>query len=166
MPSEVLNQLLANLRETHKVYASLLEIAEQKQQHILHNDIAGLRKDLQLEERLAGEGTRLSGERRAVHRRSCIALNAPESTEALEDLCRYMPAPWRDRFEAKRTDLRRTLERLHSVNRMNVSLVNSSLDLMEGLLAALFGTERVSAYGRTGVRAPTQVPARALDAKA
>ena len=132
----------------------------------MHNDIAGLRKDLQLEERLAGEGTRLSGERRAVHRRSCIALNAPESTEALEDLCRYMPAPWRDRFEAKRTDLRRTLERLHSVNRMNVSLVNSSLDLMEGLLAALFGTERVSAYGRTGVRAPTQVPARALDAKA
>jgi len=166
MPHDVLERLLANLLETHGVYKRLLGIAEQKQEHILQNDTDCLREDLQAEAELAGRGAQLNAEREDLHRRCCNSLSSPTEVATLEDLCQYMPAEWHERFELERKGLRRTLERLHGVNRVNVSLVNSSLEFMEGLLAALFDTERISAYGHTGIRDRAEIPVRTLDASA
>ena len=77
-----------------------------------------------------------------------------------------MPPDWARRFHDERDALRRTLDRLLRVNRANVVLVNNSLKLMRGLLAALFGAEQVSAYGRRGVRSEAQLCRRSLDTRA
>jgi len=166
MHHNALDKLFENLRESRKTYASLLQVAEQKQQHILENDIEGLRADLQIEEALAAEGTRLNAERDELHTHCRMILNTGPDTRTIEDLCKYMPAEWHERFETARISLRETLERLHSVNRANVSLVNNSLHLLDGLLSAVFGTERTSAYGRRGERSQTRIPVRTLDASA
>jgi len=166
MHHNALDQLLENLQKSRKTYGSLLEVAEQKQHHILDNDIEGLRADLQSEEDLAGEGTRLNMERDELHTQSRRILNARPDARTIEDLCEYMPPEWHKRFETERVGLRQTLERLHSVNRTNVSLVNNSLHLLDGLLSAVFGTERTSAYGRRGERSQTRIPVRTLDASA
>lgn len=166
MTQDVLPRFFATLQATTRVYARLLEVAETKQQHIMANDIERLREDLRLEEQLAGEGAALDAQREALHTRCRAALNVGEGGETLHDLCAAMPAPWKERFQAERQKLRETLERLHAANRLNVTLVNNSLDLMKGLLSALFGAEPVAAYGRTGVRTGVDISGRALNARA
>ena len=156
-------RLFANLQTTHQVYQQLLELAEKKRAHIIANDIEELRADLAAEERLAAEGATLGAERESLHRQCCAALEVRAQGSKLEDLCRAMPPEWARRFQRERDGLRRTLDRLLRVNRANVVLVNNSLQLMRGLLAALFGAEQVSAYGRRGVRSETELTRRVLD---
>lgn len=166
MPHDVLEDLLGNLRKTNRVYASLLDVARQKQTHILGNHIEELREDLSTEGRLAEDGTRLNTERKAIHRECRGLLNAGVGVETLEDLCRFMPAEWHDRFAEERKGLRHTLESLQDVNRINVALVNNSLSLMEGLLTALFDTVPVTTYGPRGLRAKSELQVRSLDTRA
>ena len=166
MRHNALDRMLENLRESRETYASLLEVAEQKQQHILANDIEGLRADLKSEEQLAGEGTRLNTEREELHAECRRILHARPGARTIEDLCEYLPPEWHERFRTERAGLRETVERLRRVNRANVSLVNNSLHLLDGLLAAVFGTERTSAYGPRGERSQTRIPVRTLNASA
>ena len=77
-----------------------------------------------------------------------------------------MPRVWHERFQKERLALRRTLEKLHEVNRVNVMLVNNSLEMMEGLLSAIFNTESTAAYGRNGIRARPELVRGSLDARA
>ena len=166
MAHDDLNSLLDNLRRTRKVYSGLLDVAGRKQAHIVGNDIESLRDDLRMEEGLAREGARLNGLREDVHRQCRRALNAGQGAGTLEELCSFMPSSWRDRFESERIELRRVLHDLQHVNRVNVALVNNSLELMDGLLAALFNAEPAATYGPRGLRARNAVNARALDATA
>lgn len=165
MLNSLLERLLNNLQETHKVYTRLLEVAERKQNHILNHETENLKADLKVEEGLAGAGTGLNAEREEMHGRCRAMLNLREGGNTLEELCRFLPHQWRQRFLVERQDLRKTLERLHSVNRMNVALVNHSLELMEGLLSALFDAEPVCAYGPDGIRTRADWARRALDAR-
>ena len=158
-------RLLANLQATHEVYRQLLELAEKKRAHILTNDVEALRADLKAEERLSAEGASLGVARESLHGRCCAALNVRAPGSKLEDLCLAMPPDWARRFQRERDALRRTLDRLLRVNRANVVLVNHSLQLMRGLLAALFGAEEVSAYGPRGVRSETELSRRSLDTR-
>jgi len=166
MSTDLQQRLLANLQTTHRVYQQLLELAEKKRTHIVANDIEALRADISAEERLAAEGATLGAERESLHRQCCVALDVRKPGSKLEDLCRAMPPEWARRFQRERDTLRRTLDRLLRVNRANVVLVNNSLKLMRGLLAALFGAEQVSAYGRRGVRSEAQLCRRSLDTRA
>lgn len=166
MPPDVFQRLLQNLQATQKVYATLLEVAERKQQHILKNDIDSLREDLQSEERLAAEGSMLGLQRDALHQCCRQALNLVKGGETLTDLCRRLPLVWQDRFRKERDALARTIEGLHSANRINVALINNSLEMLEGLLTALFDAEPVSAYGPTGMRSRPELVHGSLNAHA
>ena len=166
MAHDVMEDLLGNLQETHRTYWELLNVADRKRTHILQNDIENLREDLRAEESFADEGARLSGLREGMHRQCRDLLNAGEGVETLDDLCRFMPAEWNDRFEEERAGLRKTIESLREVNRVNMTLVNNSLELMDGLLAALFDAEPISTYGPRGLRTRTRVQVRSLDARA
>lgn len=166
MAPDVLPRFFAHLQATGRVYARLLEVAEQKQKHILQNDIEQLREDLRQEEQLANEGATLDAQRDTLHARCRAQLNVTEGGATLHDLCAHMPAPWKERFQAERQALRETLERLHEANRLNVALVNNSLDLMKGLLSALFDAEPTAAYERNGLRTGMDVSGRALNASA
>jgi len=77
-----------------------------------------------------------------------------------------MPREMAQRFSSERAALCRTLEQLLRANRANAFLVNNSLDLMQGLLNALFGGEKICAYGPRGSRARTEYSVRSLDTQA
>jgi flagellar biosynthesis/type III secretory pathway chaperone len=173
MPDNPLERLLINLQTAHKVYQRLLELAERKRLHIVQNDLEALRRDIESEQRLAAAGASLSVERESLHRECCAALRvrppaqAPRGTAAkLDDLCRAMSKEMIERFSRERGALRRTLEQLLRANRANAFLVNNSLDLMQGLLNALFGGEKTCAYGPKGSRARTEYSVRSLDTQA
>jgi flagellar biosynthesis/type III secretory pathway chaperone len=173
MPENPLERLFINLQTAHKVYQHLLDLAEKKRQHIVQNDLAALRLDIEAEQRLAAAGASLNVERESLHRECCAALRvqpiirAGQSTAAkLNDLCAAMPKEMAQRFSRERTALCRTLEQLHRANRANAFLVNNSLDLMQGLLNALFGGEKICAYGPRGSRARTEYSVRSLDTQA
>jgi flagellar biosynthesis/type III secretory pathway chaperone len=173
MPENPLERLLINLQTARKVYERLLELAEKKRLHIVQNDLAALRRDIETEQRLAGAGASLNTERDALHRECCAALRvkarakAPQGAAAkLEDLCAAMPREMAQRFSVERAALCRTLEQLLRANRTNAFLVNNSLDLMQGLLNALFGGEKICAYGPRGSRARTEYSVRSLDTQA
>jgi len=173
MPDNPLERLFINLQTAHKVYAHLLELAERKRLHIVQNDLEALRRDIEAEQRLAAAGASLNAERELLHRECCAALRikgpakAPQGPAAkLEDLCAAMPREMAQRFSRERAALCRTLERLLRANRVNAFLVNNSLDLMQGLLNALFGGEKICAYGPRGVRTRTEYSVRALDTRA
>ena len=173
MPDNPLERLLINLQTAHKVYAHLLELAERKRLHIVHNDLEALRRDIEAEQRLAAAGASLNAEREVLHRECCAALRvkarakAPQDAAAkLEELCAAMPKEMAQRFSRERAALCRTLEQLLRANRANAFLVNNSLDLMQGLLNALFGGEKICAYGPRGSRARTEYSVRSLDTQA
>jgi flagellar biosynthesis/type III secretory pathway chaperone len=173
MPDNPQERLLINLQAAEKVYQRLIELAEKKRLHIVHNDLDALRQDIEAEQRLAAMGASLNTEREVLHRECCAALRvkarAPARAGALatlEDLCRAMPQEMAERFSRQRATLRRTLEQLLRANRANAFLVNNSLDLMQGLLAALFGGNKIHAYGPKGARARTEYSVRSLDTQA
>ena len=166
MPHDTLETLLDNLRKTHRVYSQLLDIAERKQTHILQNDTASLRLDLKDEETLSSEGSRLTSERDRIHEVCREELEADDTANTLESLSRYMPEAWHTPFNRERAALKDTLGRLQKVNRVNVALVNNSIELMDGLLSALFGTEPVAAYGPRGGRVKRAVRVHSLNASA
>jgi hypothetical protein len=162
MFSDAFHQLFANLQASRKLYSRLLEVAERKKRHIIGNDVDGLREDLKTEEQLAATGTELDLQRRALHARCRAAVNAPDAKTLLR-LCDALPEPWNGRFRKEREALRDTVERVHELNRVNVALVNNSLDLMNGLLTAMYGAEQTAAYGRSGVRVGAELPHRTLE---
>jgi hypothetical protein len=162
MISDVFHQLFANLQASRKLYARLLEVAERKKQHILHNDVEGLREDMKSEEQLAATGTELELQRQALHLRCSNAAQA-KNARTLRSLCDALPEPWRGRFLKEREELRGIVERVHEINQVNVALVNNSLDLMNGLLAAMYNTEQTAAYGKSGVRLGADLPHRTLE---
>jgi hypothetical protein len=173
MPGNPQERLLINLQTAHKVYQHLLELAERKRLHIVHNDLEALRRDIESEQRLAAAGASLNTEREALHRECCATLRvkaraaSPQgATPTLEDLCQALPQEIAGRFARERAALRKTLEQLFRANRANAFLVNNSLDLMQGLLAALFGGEKIYAYGPKGARARTEYSMRSLDTHA
>jgi hypothetical protein len=173
MPDNPLERLLINLQTAHKVYRRLLELAERKRLHIVQNDLEALRRDIESEQRLAAAGASLNAEREALHRECCAALRVrapakapPGAAAKLEDLCAAMPREMAQRFSSERTALCRTLEQLLRANRANAFLVNNSLDLMQGLLNALFGGEKTCVYGPKGSRARTEYSVRSLDTQA
>ena len=173
MPGNPQERLLVNLQAAHQVYQHLLELAERKRLHIVHNDLEALRRDIEAEQRLAAMGASLNSEREALHRECCAALHVKAGAKAplgaaatLEDLCRAMPQELAQRFSRQRVALRRTLEQLLRANRANAFLVNNSLDLMQGLLTALFGGEKIYAYGPRGARTRTEYSMRSLDTQA
>jgi len=159
-------QLLENLRTSLKLYDQLVEIAETKQRHIIGNDVTQLQNDLHAEEQLLVAAEERNNARAELHTAACAALKAAPDTRTLEALCRYMPARIRSEFVRVRTALRDSIARLKDINRVNVSLINNSLALVEGLIGALFNTEQTSAYGPSGARPRTEVPAFSLDARA
>jgi hypothetical protein len=162
MISDVFQQLFANLQASRKLYTRLLEVAERKKQHIVHNDVEGLREDLKNEEQLAATGTELDLQRQTLHRRCCSDVHAKD-TKNLRSLCDVLPEPWKGRFLKEREELRTTVEKVHEINRINVALVNNSLDLMNGLLAAMYDTEQTAAYGKSGIRLGAELPHRTLE---
>lgn len=155
------HQLFANLQASRKLYARLLEVAENKKKHILQNDIEGLREDLASEQQLASTGTELDLQRQLLHERCSVTVRSKPKT--LSALCNYLPEPWKGRFQQERDDLRALAEKVHQMNRVNVALVNNSLDLMNGLLAAMYNTEQTAAYGKSGVRIGADLPHRTLE---
>ncbi len=164
--NDPVERLLENLRTTLKLYDQLVEIAETKQRHIIANDVTQLQNDLRAEERLLTAADERSNARGELHRAACGVLSAGDGTRTLEGLSGYMPAGIRSEFARVRTDLRDSIARLKGINRINVSLINNSLALVEGLIGALFGTEQTSAYGPSGARTRMAAPAFSLDAKA
>jgi FlgN protein len=166
MPHETLKRLLINIETSNKIHERLLEVAERKQQHLLTNDVDGLRDDLQDEQGLATDGAHLNVEREELHALCLRRLQAPTSVKKLEQLCAIMPGEWPERFGPARARLRSTVEKLRDVNRMNMVLVNNSIDLMQGLLGALYQTEAVPTYGRRGGQYNNRINVRTLDTKA
>jgi hypothetical protein len=173
MPDTPLERLFINLQTAHKVYQRLLDLAERKRRHIIQNDLEALRRDIEAEQRLAAAGASLNVEREALHRECCATLRVrppirtPQGAALkLEDLCAAMPRETAQRFARERAALCRTLEQLLRANRANAFLVNNSLDLMQGLLNALFGGEKIAAYGPRGARGRTEYAVRSLDTQA
>lgn len=164
MAGDIFQQFFSNLQLTQKLYARLLETAENKRSHILANNVEHLREDLQLEERLAGAATELDLQRQALHQRCCAELKVHATT--LQALTDAMPPPWKEHFQRERNRLQQTMHKLHAVNRANVGLINNSLELVNGMLAAMFDAEPVAAYSRQGVRAAAELSHRALNASA
>jgi flagellar biosynthesis/type III secretory pathway chaperone len=161
MLSDAFHQLFANLQASCKLYSRLVEVAERKKQHIVGNDVEGLREDLKAEEQLAATGTELELQRRALHAR-CVVASASNARTLLR-LCDALAEPWKGRFLKARRELRESVERVHELNGVNVALVNNSLDLMNGLLAAMYDTEQTAAYGRSGIRVGAELPHRTLE---
>ena len=173
MPGSPQERLLMNLQAAHKVYQHLVELAEEKRLHIVRHDLEALRQDIESEQRLAGMGAALNTEREALHRECCATLRVRTSPKApqgavatLDELCQAMPSELAQRFSRQRAALRHTLEQLRRANRVNTVLVNNSLDLMQGLLTALFGGDKIYAYGPRGARTRTEYSMRSLDTQA
>lgn len=162
MPSDIFQQFFANLQASIKLYGRLVEVAQRKREHILANDVEGLREDLKVEQELAGIGTELDLQRPVLHKRCCAEVKA-QGARTLAQLCTALPEPWKQRFISAREQLRDLAARLHELNRVNVALVNNSLDLMSGLLTAMFNTEQTAAYGKSGVRVGAEIPFRTLE---
>jgi flagellar biosynthesis/type III secretory pathway chaperone len=166
MLHEALKRLLINLETSEKVQERLLDVARRKQQHLLSHDIEALRSDLKEEEEFAAEGEALHAERETLHRQCVRRLQAEETVRTLEELCKHMPGEWSGRFAGARERLRGTVKQLRHVNRLNMVLVNNSLELMQGLLAAVTNTEPAPTYGRRGGPPAHSLAVRTLDTEA
>lgn len=165
MSAEILQRLYQNLQACHQVYTRLLNVAERKRTHLVGNDVAALRDDLREEERLAGMGAQLAAERDRLHGECAAWLRPGAQVRSLGELTPAMPEGWRSRFDTERRGLRRTLERLQEINKVNVILINNSIEMMQGLLSAMFDAEPTAGYGRNGMRPQTQFLRHTLDAR-
>ena len=165
MPDNPLERLLINLQTAHKVYQRLLELAERKRPHIVQNDLEALRRDIESEQRLAAAGASLNTEReapaprvlRGAARQSRRQSAPGRRGQARGPVRGHAPGNGPAFFAPSARRCCRTLEQLLRANRANAFLVNNSLDLMQGLLNALFGGEKICAYGPRGVPRPDRI---------
>ena len=166
MSADILQRLYQNLQACHQVYSRLLDVAERKRAHLVGNDVTALREDLREEERLAGMCAQLASERNRLHGECAARLRPGAHVRSLGELTPAMPDGWRTRFDSERRALRRTIERLQEINKVNVILINNSIEMMQGLLAAMFDAEPTAGYGRNGMRPQPQFLRHTLDARA
>jgi len=168
------HDLLDNLERTADQYERLLRLAREKQRHIARNDIEALEEDLHVEDSLVQSIQSLDAERPLLHEAAAdasgrmfgAAIDAP-GPRTLEQLEAALPAELRMPIERCRRRLRSTMTELHEVNRMNMALIHSSLELAEGMIRALFAVATDgAAYGPFGVRTNVELEPCSVNAKA
>ncbi|HRU05887.1 MAG TPA: flagellar protein FlgN [Candidatus Brocadiia bacterium] len=167
MSAETILNLQKNLAESEKLYSELLELARVKQTHLVANDLDSLKTDLQREQALLARISRVENSRAQLHAQCIESLGLDKEVCRLEQLAPHLPPEMQDEFRRSRERLIATIEALHKVNSANIALINTSLDIIERAIQAVFGAETpASAYNAYGARASRFCGGSALSALA
>jgi len=167
MSADTIASLQKNLAESERLYGELLELARAKQTHLVANDLAALKSDLQREQSLLTRISRVEDTRAQLHAKCIESLGLNKEVSRLEQLVPLLPAGSQEEFRRSRERLVATMEALQKVNSANIALINTSLDIIERAIQAVFGAEApASAYNAYGGRANRFCGGSALSALA
>lgn len=135
------------------LHASMLKVAEDKQQSIISGDLEKLERAVGEERKLVANIEDEEKKRLAVMPLIRTGLGLDDSVEKLGDLIAEMPEPERERMTGVRNTLKQLLEACQIKTRHNAELLKASIEHVESFLKTLSEAARPDAgYGRDGKR--------------
>lgn len=140
MHEDLVAKLNDNLTRTIALYERLLGTERGKQRAIVESDMEGLAAVLAEEEALVATAEGLEAERRALRQALGQAEERLGADFRLEHLLALLEEPARGELAGRRERLGALAAQLNEVNRLNFHLLRSSLAVVEGILAHVFGS--------------------------
>ncbi|MEJ6950163.1 flagellar protein FlgN [Natronospora cellulosivora (SeqCode)] len=121
--------LLEVLKEEEKLYSKLLELANEKKEAIVANDIDNLSKLLQDDNEIISLLNQLDQERFELIKSICENKGVEKQDPSFKELIKLIPEPWQEPLSASRNKLLALIDELHEQNEQNKFLINEAIKL-------------------------------------
>ncbi len=141
------------LEEEKGLYEQLVEMAKEKQEYIVKNDLDKLNQTIAQEDGLLGQINEQEKKRKDV----VEELTGEEKT--FSEICRLAPADLTEKLRALRGELLLVLEELGEINSTNGRLIQDSMQINTMTLQALTSAGEDSTYSQEGDK---KAPSRTL----
>ncbi|AZR73903.1 hypothetical protein BBF96_11185 [Anoxybacter fermentans] len=148
---DYLNELIRVLNEEKKLYTKLTDLAHDKQQVIIANDVEKLADYLREEQDLIDKIEGIEKKRRQVVIGLCSELDIPDKELSFSKLRDFLDEGSRIKLDQLRTSLLKILEELHQTNETNRVLIEEALKINDFTIRIL--TQAVSPSSSTYTRA-------------
>lgn len=164
---ELFAELVTLVRQEIEHYRRLLALVRRERGQIVRGDLAGLTKVVRKKEALARELDRLGKSRVSLLDRLAEELGEPAATLTLARVARLAPGEAGETLSATLTEFRGVIGRLIAANDVNRTLLDRSLEFVQGSLA-LFRTVITTnpTYGASGRLEPSNPALVALNQSA
>ena len=161
-----LNKLATVLEEEKGLYSELTQLAHDKQQVIINNDVEKLADYLRNEQELIEKIEKKEKERRRVVISLCSDIDMPEQDLSFSKLRDYINDDSKKELEELKSGLLEVLEELQRVNDANKKLIEEALNLNDFNVKILTEATSPSAstYSKKGSNG--NKPRRLIDTRA
>lgn len=131
--ASIIEELASVLEEEQQVYEELLPIVTEKTKVIIKNDLESLQKITEQEQAVVSVVTALEKRRSEVIVNIAIVMNCNPEELTLKDIVRMLEKQPEEqkRLSQIHEHLKRTVQRLMSINNQNKSLMEQSLEMIE-----------------------------------
>ncbi|MBQ7668631.1 MAG: flagellar protein FlgN, partial [Clostridia bacterium] len=147
-----MEELKKIFNEELKNYQELLKISKNKTDMIKENRVKDLEAVTKEEEELVASVISLEKRRMAEVKNICKQYGRPEENLKVDELCEFVTEGKEDLISFK-TDITNILTELKSVNKLNESLINNSLEYINFALSFATGVDpNGGTYGESGQR--------------
>ena len=141
---EKFSRLNEVLQSEKALYEKLVEIAREKQGHLVQNDLDGINETVSREEELL---TEISEEEK---KRKEVLKEIEGEEDSFADLCQKAPEELADKLKKTREQLLLLLEELWEVNETNNRLIQDSLQFNNNLVQSLAKIRGSDTYSQEG----------------
>ncbi len=131
--ASLIEELITTLEQENEIYTNLLPVQEQKKKVIIINDLKALQEITAKEQEVIQQIGVLEKKRQEVIKNIGIVINRDPATldlPALIELLGKQPEE-KKRLSLVHDNLKKTVHRLVDINKLNQSLIEESLDMIE-----------------------------------
>lgn len=156
--------LVTILKEQVEQYTALLELAQEKQQILVDNDLNRLEQLTAKEQKLILTISKLENKRLQIISTlgDVLGTNAPNYT--LKEVAEKAPGPFQNELTEIYVELNKIIEELSKVNEENSNLINQALKIVNFTLDTITQAEREVTYPEREPKSTKQI-SRIFDSK-
>ncbi|HKL12603.1 MAG TPA: flagellar protein FlgN [Halanaerobiales bacterium] len=127
MSEVLLSELVEILKEENRIYEDLLEVAENKKQNLINNEIDSLFDHIESDQEYIEEVSKLEDKRLEIIKEieKDYAINSDELSYL--EFVGQLPDKWADKLNPVREELLETLEEFHVINEENKKLIEEAV---------------------------------------
>ena len=129
MDTELLKKLIQILKKEYREYQKLLELAEEKKDALVANDIDVLSSLLNNEEEILETINQFDAAREDIIIELSTELDLVSSEINYSQLIEHLPDKWVNKLKPVREKLLTTINELHELNESNKMLINEAIKL-------------------------------------
>ena len=127
MSDQLLSELVEILKEENRIYENLLEIAENKKENLINNEIDSLFEQVESDQEYIDEVSKLEDKRLEVVEEIEEDFDINTDNLSYLEFVGQLPDKWGDKLNPVRENLLETLEEFHVINEENKRLIEEAV---------------------------------------